>query len=288
MRLMNSICDDEDYEFADQAEDDLHCWALGPFNPIFDQIEPAFVNQQRYTLQDFLYPETFHYSVYAIDETLHPCLNYEVPRKPLLNGVGLNNFSLCSTWRIFRPTEIESVVSEQNEMFSKSPRKVFADGKLCFLKFLDRDDQRAAIREMTIYKSIEILGLDKKVKLPRMYGVVEDKLNGRIVGLLLSWINCRNKTLACALGPETSSTLRAKWDLQLTTTLNCLNEAGIVWGDVKPANILIDEDEDAWIIDFGGGYTQGWVGKDQMETTEGDKAGLLKIKELLRQTPYEA
>ena len=68
--------------------------------------------------------------------------------------------------------------------------------------------------------------------------------------------------------------------------MNCLNEASIVWGDAKPANILIGEDKDAWIIDFGGGHTQGWVRKDQMETTEGDQAGLLNIKELLRQAPF--
>lgn len=98
---------------------------------------------------------------------------------------------------------------------------------------------------------------------------------------------CQNKTLACALSPETPSTLRAKWDLQLATAVNCLNEAGIVWGDAKAANILVDEDEDAWTIDFGSGYTQRWVGKNQMETTEGDQVGLLKIKKLLRQAPYE-
>lgn len=285
MRLMNSVCD-EDYDIADEAEEDLHCWALGPFAPIFDQLEPAFTNQRPCSLQDVLSPETYHYSLYVVDETLQPCLNYEVPREPRRIGVDLNNFSLCSTWRVFRPAEIEFIVTEQNDMFSRSPRKVFASGTLCFLKPLDHDDQRAAIREMNIYKRIENLGLDKKAKVPRMYGVVQDKEH-RIIGLLLSWINGQNKTLACALGPETSSTLHVKWDQQLTKTVNCLNGAGIVWGDVKPANILIDEDEDAWIIDFGGGYTQGWVGKDQMETTAGDQAGLLKIKELLRQATFE-
>lgn len=282
---MKSVCD-EDYDIADEAEEDLHCWALGPFEPIFDQIEPASNVQRRCTLQDFLYPEFYHYSLYAVDETLQPYLNYEVPREPRSSGVDLNNFSLCSTWRVFPPAEIEFVVLEQNEMFSRPPRRVFAGGTLCFLKPLDHDDQRAAIREMDVYKRIEHLGLHKKVKVPRMFGVVQDK-EGRIIGLLLSWINCQNKTLACALGPEASSALRGKWDHQLTKSVNCLNEAGIVWGDAKPANVLIDEDEDAWIIDFGGGYTRGWVGKDQMETIAGDQAGLLKIKELLKQAELE-
>lgn len=78
---------------------------------------------------------------------------------------------------------------------------------------------------MDIYKQIETLGLDKKLKV-----IVQDKLEGRIIGLLLSWIKLWNKTLACALGPETSSTLRVKWDQQLTKTVDCLNEkAGRGW-----------------------------------------------------------
>ncbi|PKY00347.1 hypothetical protein P168DRAFT_300131 [Aspergillus campestris IBT 28561] len=236
-----------------------HDWVLSSFNPIFDQIEPASVNQRGYTLRDYLQPKTYSYSVYATNEELNR--------------------------RIFQPTEMKLCVSEHNEILSKRPTKVFADGTARFLKLLDHDDQKAAIREMNMYKRIETLGLNDKVKVPRMYGVVQDRLEGRIIGLLLSWINCRNKTLACALGPETSSTLRVKWDSQLTAALKCLNEAGIVWGDVKAANTLIDDNEDAWIVDFGGGYTQGWMRKDQMETIEGDQAGLLEIKELLRQIP---
>lgn len=42
-------------------------------------------------------------------------------------------------------------------------------------------------------------------------------------------------------------------------------------------------DDNAYIIDFGGEHTRGWVGKDHMETIEGDQEGLSKIKELLNQ-----
>ena len=54
-------------------------------------------------------------------------------------------------------------------------------------------------------------------------------------------------------------------------------------GDAKAGNILFDIDDNVWIIDFGGGYTRGWVEKNRMETIEGDEEALSKIKQLLRQ-----
>lgn len=182
---------------------------------------------------------------------------------------------------MFSPAEIEICVSNHSEAYSKLPRKVLAGGAMCFFKPLDYDDTRAAIRELAIYKQMEISGLSDKVQVPRLIGVVQDEQGSYIIGFLLSWVDCSNRTLECSLGLETPSTLRRKWDMQVTTTLACLHQAHLIWGDVKAANILIDINEDAWIIDFGGGYTRGWVGKDKMETVEGDKEGLSKIKQFL-------
>ena len=36
-----------------------------------------------------------------------------------------------------------------------------------------------------------------------------------------------------------------------------LHEAGVIWGDVKPYNVLVNE-HGIYIIDFGGSYTDGW------------------------------
>jgi tRNA A-37 threonylcarbamoyl transferase component Bud32 len=66
---------------------------------------------------------------------------------------------------------------------------------------------------------------------------------------------------------------------QVTSTLTQLHKAGIIWSDAKPDNVLIDKNDDAWIIDFGGGYTRGFVEREKAGTIEGDLQGLEKTVE---------
>ena len=57
----------------------------------------------------------------------------------------------------------------------------------------------------------------------------------------------------------------------------------MIWGDGKPDNILIhDKIDDAWVIDFGGGYTKGWVDEELQETLEGDEQALGRIHDFLK------
>ena len=141
-------------------------------------------------------------------------------------------------------------------------------------------DTRSARNELSNYRSIEKAGLEH-LRISRLHGLVRDDKSGLIYGLLLSYIDCRNLTLGCALKPETPSYLLRSWADQITHTLNSLHEAGIVWGDVKPDNVLIDVHKDAWIIDFGGYCTEGWVDKEIAGTVQGDLQGLAKILEFL-------
>lgn len=60
-----------------------------------------------------------------------------------------------------------------------------------------------------------------------------------------------------------------------------LHSEGFIWGDVSPNNMIIDEDENVWITDFGGGYTHGWIEPEDMETMKGDLEGLKMLKEYL-------
>lgn len=59
IRLVDSLCDNEDDDLVDSAKEDLQHWVLGPLLPIFDQIEPTLLNQYPLTFQDYLFPETY-------------------------------------------------------------------------------------------------------------------------------------------------------------------------------------------------------------------------------------
>lgn len=225
---MDWICDDDDYERSAMAEDYLQQRAVNPFLPIFNQVVSSLLDRRPSTLQDNLSPETYRFLLYAIDEQEEPCFDYEVPRQPRLSGMDLNGLTLYWEWQVFRPSEIEICIDHHEEGFSSFPTKVIAGGNMCFYKPLDYNVKRSAIREIDIFKRMETLGISETVHATCLYGIIQDEKSSRVIGLLLSWINCENKKLECALGPETPAVLRLKWGQQVSTTLACLHEAGIV------------------------------------------------------------
>jgi serine/threonine protein kinase len=166
--------------------------------------------------------------------------------------------------------------------------EVLVDGQtVCFFKQWGAGEKRSARRELESYKRIGNI-LDVEVRTPRLCGVVQAGEDSCCIGLLLSWIDCQYTTLECALRPDTPMGLRRKWADQLTAALERLHRNGVIWGDAKPANILVDRNDDIWMIDFGGGYTRGWVEREIAGTVEGDKQGLQKIRAFLSEQDKEA
>ncbi|OJK02515.1 hypothetical protein ASPACDRAFT_58823 [Aspergillus aculeatus ATCC 16872] len=79
----------------------------------------------------------------------------------------------------------------------------------------------------------------------------------------------------------TDLAVRHKWFDQIHETVMALHQRGMTWGDVKPDNVLIDSNQDAWIIDLEGGFTKGYVPLELKGTVAGDLVGLKAIREFL-------
>jgi len=79
-------------------------------------------------------------------------------------------------------------------------------------------------------------------------------------------------TLSCAARAGKREP-KDKWLEQITHSFKELHARQIVWGDAKPDNFLIDAHDGAYLVDFGGGYTNGWVDKKVGEYSRRGLAG---------------
>jgi serine/threonine protein kinase len=187
-----------------------------------------------------------------------------------------------SMFRIYRPKEIIVPLHDNSTALPSQPDKVSIRGEqVCFFKRVMGGDIPSTIREFSAYAKIQSAGFGPEVFTSRLYGVVEDEETSRVIGLLLTYIDFQNQTLYCAKRHPRFGSLKKKWLGQIVSTLQSLHAHQITWGDGKPANVLIDIYDDAYLIDFGGGYTQGWVDKELSNTMEGDLQALERITNYL-------
>ncbi len=120
------------------------------------------------------------------------------------------------------------------------------------------------------------------IRIPRLLGLVKHAEKGHIIGMLCEWIPPAARSLKDIDIRTTSRATRVKWAMQIRQTVDQLHKLGLVWGDAKPRNMVIGEDGNAWLVDFGGGWTNGWVDQELVDTVEGDEQAVGKIMSLLR------
>ncbi|KAJ3480607.1 hypothetical protein NLG97_g8034 [Lecanicillium saksenae] len=127
-----------------------------------------------------------------------------------------------------------------------------------------------------------------RVNIPKLLGLIEIPNSGKVIGVLEELIPAHKgqgpSTLAkvedmCAIARPR----REAWAKQVQQTVGWLHGIGVVWGDGKADNVLIHpETDEAWLIDFGGGWTDGWVDQELAGTVEGDKQAVRRMLEFLQ------
>ncbi|KAJ5266499.1 hypothetical protein N7478_009307 [Penicillium angulare] len=273
---------DEEFDSEDPLEE-LAEWVLECFLPIFREIPPSDIHQ-KYTLHDCLFPEVFHYSLDVHQDKLSPIFLDKAGEKRFLGALIPEQVDY-STFPIYRPDQIEISILDDSNTLPAVPRKVYIQGQhiqVAFLKSVGAGDVNSICRELNAYTKIQSALFSKPINTSRLLGIVRIPSSGRIVGLLLSYIESKdNKTLLCMGQDPQYVSMGQKWLSQITQSIEGLHVCGAVWGDAKPDNVLIDTHFDAYLIDFGGGYTRGWVDKELANTAEGDLQGLQRITEFL-------
>lgn len=267
------------FELDGVTVEDFWDWIVDPLLPIFRKL-PTPDQAATRTLDGFFNPETFVYTFQTVSDERIPQLDTDAQHQSSF-GISIPD-ELCASWKSFAPSEVrichENVVGPPSHTPSKV---VLNDGTIAFLKLVHRGDKQSLKDELYTYWKIERAQLDSKMRILRLHGLVRNN-DGVTLGLLLTYIDCKRVTLSCAVKPGTDVSQRERWAAQIQEAIGQLHDAEIVWGDAKADNVLIDVNDDAWLIDFGGGYTEGWVPKTLAGTMEGDRVALETILEYIR------
>lgn len=258
--------------------EDFYDWVLEACTPSFSQLERPTLPSAP-TLADYLHPEKHYYTLCGDEHDAFKILKTDDnPNPRLASDVRLNKVEkeFSSSWPSFKPSQIMIHADSPAQALSRDPHKVRVEGNktLLFYKSLAFGDFKSVNCELQAYTKLRQANLPH-LRVSRLYGLVFSESDS-LLGLLLEYIDCGWCTLHCAAKVETLDSRRHRWAAQITECVTQRHAAGVVWGDVKPANVLIDNNDDAWIVDFGGGYTKGWVDRDLAGTVQGDEQGLRK------------
>lgn len=181
---------------------------------------------------------------------------------------------------VFHASEVQiAPLSTSETLTSVQGRVSTKDGRFLYFK------PRLELRELEFERELQVLlqiaeaGLGPNVRVPSLEGlVVSGENNESVIGLLMTWIS--SPEMGCHLmskGFWDKHDLHKKWEAQVNATVRELHANGIVWGDVNPMNVAIDENFDAWVIDFGGMNNIYFIDDEKRETAEGDWQGVGKL-----------
>ncbi|KAK3318121.1 hypothetical protein B0H66DRAFT_602724 [Apodospora peruviana] len=283
---------DEVWDFAD--------WAAGPFVQAFasNAPEPPVRPFNQLTLADLYDRKHFDCQLNVVDET--PVAGLDTPRD---NYDGQSDdANLLAKWYTgrFPVLDAKDVVVVANPDFSGGrgeaceeelmmdytmfdcPRRVTADGRDLFFKSVPYTEETVLLSSAAKYAKIIESGV---LRTSRLYGLVVAP--PRVLGLLYDWIPFERSLFYAVIGDDDSdknkATLaeREKWAHQIKDMDARLHEIQVVWGDVKPDNVLIDKNGDVVIIDFEAGFTGGWIDAEKQDTVEGDLQGLERLMDFM-------
>jgi hypothetical protein len=170
------------------------------------------------------------------------------------------------------PTFPSQIVTRLEEL-DREIFKVTVNDEILCMKTVHRTGHEA-----NFVREISILQQCSHAFIIRLMGLVINDENN-IEAILMEYIP-NAESLRERKRIDNSELIR--WTRQMKEAIDYLHHKGCVWGDVKPDNVLIRENGDVVLIDFGGGATSGWVEQKYYESVTGDLLAWERIVEFMK------
>ncbi|RBQ80369.1 hypothetical protein FVER14953_12589 [Fusarium verticillioides] len=282
-----TVCrDNDEYE---ELVDEVFIVILDAGRPLFRQLtSPQGEQGLGKSLHHYLFPPFFHFRLEAPTSTgsvsVIPITSDETNIIYTVNPTTDQGFhdelGICQELPSYTPEELFAT-----EVFERGSRSVTAavqvqrQDMLCKASGEPDKISRTRIgREIQCLHRIREYFPPGSIRIPQLLGYVHHNDTKQILGLLRQWIPGRRlDDVVTSATPQN----KKKWASQVRQTVELLHQNGLIWGNGSPGNIIINEQDNAWLIDFGGGYTQGWIDEELAETKEGDEQALERIAQLL-------
>ncbi|KAF2171412.1 hypothetical protein M409DRAFT_18528 [Zasmidium cellare ATCC 36951] len=272
--------EEEEDDSPDEPSKSLERWMLSPFKEVF----PKNVSKKSTgkSVQEWYHCPTHYYDLRIQDGKLqaqledYPAAATQKRTDALIPAMGLPKYLRNLDIPILPAADL-TVLSESDEIAPIHPTLVKYQKKEYFLKVVDNTQHAPLKRELQVMKRIEAEGLQNEFRVPLLRGLVhfhDDEKN--IMGFIMDAITTPTP-LTKMLDTGVDEDKRLKWADEAARMVDVLHQHDIIWGDAKGDNFVVDQNEELWIIDFGGSYTEGWIDEKLKETEEGDEQGVTKV-----------
>jgi serine/threonine protein kinase len=266
------------------ACEQLQKWIMAPLADVLDKKEML---QKHKTVQDWYYCPTKLYQLYIdkgkligreeeVTSDLDERMAAWIPDMPLPKYLRDLQIDMISAKDV-------QILSESTDPEPIHPALVSVHGEKFFLKVVDMNQLQPTKREIHLMKRMEKKGLHEQFRMPLIRGLVafsssnnKRGMKSSVMGFLMTLIPSPTP-LTHKLDSSIPQSQRDTWANECAKIVKILHDNDIIWGDAKADNFMVDEEDNLWIIDFGGSYTEGWVDPELKETVEGDDMGLRKV-----------
>lgn len=267
------------------AARNLFVWIAEQCSPLFRDLAPKLSPKLQYmSLDDYLNPPTCFFAPKMANGTLFAPNYSDVDPDALVRMTRRVELPWClfsSAVRAIDPARIEVSWHPSTHGLPMSQDITLDGNKPCHLKITSGD--RAGLeREAGILLRLQETGLTEKIRVPDLHGYVQlEHDSGGVSALLLTRIE-KLERLAELKIDNIPLSIRQKWFDDIKEMLRLFHASGIVWGDATAENVLVDSEDEVWIVDFAGLYSRCWMPEEEMDSVEWDLQGLGKLEEFLR------
>lgn len=302
IRLLGQYLAADDYEEQQALEDEA-------LDPIYDAAETIISSaetaaqdtssHQHTSLHSVLYPKSSHFRLES--KPPHGTLSLvPIPAQEACAISFEDGQALLEHQSDLKP--IDSLPRYSTSRIQVVEQYARGGGTVCLVKIDGHDEEKFlckarpdGLRNSSLEREIDCLQriLSSKssatYRIPTLQGYITHPATGAIVGFVRQWIpgglsirHLQDRTEEkSGLVQNPPRDLRKKWAGQITETIRFLHSIGVVWGDAKPSNVIVSLQNDAYLVDFGGGWSDGWVDENLHETVQGDEQGVGRILTLL-------